>query len=188
MSAVSRGIQFVAQATSGFLRGSALIAEGQAERRAAEETALGLENQARFVNQATEEEVQSFQRQAKQLEGTAVANAAASGFKISGGASDLIASNARTIQRDVDNIRLRGRREAFNLVQEANLLRRRGRLTERSARIAAAAAKFEGFFGGFGTLAGFAAAEGSRSRGVARIPTGGGGSGAPGTPSTSLLF
>lgn len=91
------------------------ISKASAEAAARRKNAKIAEENAQFVEQQTEVDVERFLEQVDRTQASARANIGASGIRLTGSAAAVLASNAIRAQRDVEQIRLAGTREARNL-------------------------------------------------------------------------
>jgi len=94
------------------LQGFGALSEGLSRRDAGRANAVIAEQNAQFVEQQTEEDIDRFSEDFKRIQATVKSAVAGRGLQIAGTAIEILRSNAVTAQRDVEQIRLAGTRQA----------------------------------------------------------------------------
>ena len=150
---IAGAFKFVAGAVATNLTAKATRAQGAAARIAALKNASNIEEHADFVQIQTEEEAKRYARSAERILGAARATIGASGLRVTG-ISATLRENAKTIQQDLDLIRLAGAREVKNLRNEAELIRETGIANFRLAQQIAKSQQTIGLLSGFAELIG----------------------------------
>lgn len=140
--------------------GQAAYQNAQARQvmRQAELDRLATERQINYDTQAAASQIDALRRQGRQNFGAQLAAMAAGGMStLSGSAQDIVASSARSEDRDVSNINLQNARSAYErrLQSQLNLYDVQAQAT--GLRASARAARTGGYVGAFGTLLGTAA-------------------------------
>lgn len=132
-------------------------AQASAVRRHAEVGQLAAERQIAYDTQAAADQIEAVRRQGKQDFGAQLAAMAAGGMSaMSGSARDIIASSARSEDRDVSNIQLQNARSAYEkrLQAQLNLYDAQGQAAQLEA--AGSSARRAGYIGAAGSLLGTA--------------------------------
>lgn len=141
-------------------RANAAYQNAQARQilRQAELDELATERQIGYDTQAAASQIEAFRRQGKADFGTQLAAMAAGGMSsLSGSAQDIIASSARSEDRDVSNIRYQNALSAYEKRLQTRLNTYDAQAQAVGLRASARATKNSGYVGAFGTLLGTAA-------------------------------
>ena len=121
--------------------------------RQAELDQLAAERQIDYDTQAAASQIEAVRRQGKLDFGTQLAAMAAGGMSsLSGSAQDIIASSARSEDRDVSNINLQNARSAYERRLQAKLNLFDAEAQATGLKASAKASKRAGYVGAFGTL------------------------------------
>ena len=154
LSAIGTIVAGGVSVASGISQANAIREQATRSRQAAERKAGLLTEQAFFIKQTTIEEVESYKRAADKLVGESIVTIGASGFRFQGATGEILRSNAESIQRDIELIKLRGTREAQVLVKEAQGLIESGVDISAAGEGLATGALLSGLAGGAASIGG----------------------------------
>lgn len=125
------------------LSAAGTISQANAQADAARRNADIAEKNAQFIELQTDEDIDLFMDQARQIEASARVSIGGSGFLFGATEQDIFASNAMKIQEDIERIRLKGQRQA-------EIVRAGGEAQRESV----SGIQTAGILGGLGQLAG----------------------------------